>query len=70
MNNLHFLHFCFQKWMLLQVPEQWDAVQNEILVHRQVKHKNVIQLVESEVKGSRDGEGMALLIFPFYRVCW
>lgn len=55
--------------MLLQVPEQWDAVQNEIHVHRQIKHKNVIQLVESEVKGSREGEGMALLIFPFYRVC-
>ena len=54
--------------MLLQVPEQWDAVESEIQVHRQIKHKNVIQLVESEVKGSRDGEGMALLIFPFYRV--
>ena len=54
--------------MLLQVPEQWDAVQNEIHVHRQVKHKNVIQLVESEVKGSREGEGMALLVFMCYNV--
>ena len=57
-----------QKRILLQVPEQWDAVENEILVHRQIKHKNVIHLVESEMKGSRDGQGMALLVFPFYRV--
>ena len=53
---------------MLQVPEQWEAVENEILVHRQIKHKNVMQLVESEMKGSREGQGMALLIFPFYRV--
>ena len=54
--------------MLVQVPEQWDAVESEIQVHRQVKHKNVIQLVESEVKGNRESEGVALLIFPYYRV--
>ena len=54
--------------MLLQLPEQWDAVANEIHVHRQIKHKNVIQLVESEMKGSRDDQGTALLVFPFYRV--
>lgn len=54
--------------MLLQVPEQRESAENEVRVHRMVSHDNVIQLIDSEIKDSRNGEGVALLIFPYYRV--
>lgn len=54
--------------MLLQVPEQREAAENEIRTHRLVDHRNVIKLVTSEIKDQRNGEGLALLVFPFYRV--
>jgi len=54
--------------MLLQVPEQREAAENEIRVHRLVNHKNVIKLVASEIKDQRNDEGVALLVFPYYQV--
>ena len=59
--------------MLLQLPEHREAVQNEIRVHQKVSHPNVLSLVDSEIKNvSRGGnnsiEGIALLLFPYYRV--
>ena len=54
--------------MLLQVPEQRESAENEIRTHHLVKHKNIIRLVNSEIKDERNGSGVALLVFPFYRV--
>ena len=55
--------------MLLQVPEQREAAENEIRTHHVVNHDNVVQLVDSEIKDNRNGEGTALLVFPYYQVC-
>ena len=57
-----------QKRMLLQLPEQREAAENEIRTHRLVDHENVIKLVNAEIKDQRNGEGVALLLFPFYQV--
>ena len=54
--------------MLLQVPEQREAAENEIRTHRLISHQNVIKLVTAEIKDHRNGEGMAYLLFPFYQV--
>lgn len=52
--------------MLLQVPEQREAAENEIRIHHLLDHDNIIQLINSEIKDKRNGEGTALLIFPYY----
>lgn len=57
-----------QKRMLLQVPEQKESAESEIRCHRTLSHDNVIKLVDSEIKDSQNGEGVALLVFPYYRV--
>lgn len=54
--------------MLLQLPEQREAAENEIRIHRLVDHENVIKLIGAEIKDQRNGEGMALLVFPYYQV--
>jgi len=55
--------------MLLQVPEQRDLVENEVRVHGMIKHRSVIRLIQSEIKGNRVGaDGMAYLLFPYYKV--
>jgi hypothetical protein len=57
-----------QKRILLQVPEQREAAESEIRIHRLVDHENVVKLVSAEVKDQRNGEGVALLLFPYYQV--
>ena len=57
-----------QKRMLLQLPEQRVAAEREIRTHRLVDHENVIKLVSAEIKDQRNGEGVALLVFPYYQV--
>lgn len=57
-----------QKRILLQLPEQREAAETEIRTHRLVDHENVIKLVGAEIKDQRNGEGLALLLFPFYQV--
>lgn len=54
--------------MLLQVPEQREAAENEVRTHCLMNHDNIIKLVASEIKDQRNGEGVALLLFPFYQV--
>ena len=58
-----------QKQLLLQEPEQYRAVEEEIRVQRMVQHPNVIQLVDSDIKDHPHGAGHAYLLFPYYRVC-
>ena len=57
-----------QKRMLLQVPEQRESAENEIRHHQLVSHDNVIRLFDSEIKDIQNGEGLALLVFPYYQV--
>ena len=57
-----------QKHMLLQVPEQQSAVEAEVRAHSLVQHRNVLQLVCSEIQENRDGSSTAFLLFPHYRV--
>ena len=54
--------------MLLQVPEQREAVEAEIQAHSMVQHRNVLQLICSEIQGNVDGSSTAFLLFPYYRV--
>ena len=55
--------------MLLQVPEQRAAAEAEIRAHSVVQHRNVIQLVASEIQQTRGSNSTAFLLFPYYRVC-
>ena len=57
-----------QKHMLLQVSEQQSAVEAEVRAHSLVQHRNVLQLVCSEIRENRDGSSTAFLLFPYYRV--
>lgn len=59
--------------MLLQVPEQRAAAENEIKIYQCVQHPNVIQLVDSELRStikrdSNPSEEIAFLLFPYHRV--
>ena len=54
--------------MLLQVAEQKTAVEAEIQAHSMVHHRNVVQLICSEIRGNADGTSTAFLLFPYYRV--
>ncbi len=55
--------------MLIQIPDQRDLAENEIRVHHCVQHRNIVELVDSEITapGSRGGSS-AYLLFPYYRV--
>ena len=55
--------------MLLQVPEQKAAAEAEIRAHSSVQHRNVIQLVTSEIRQTAGSQSVAFLLFPYYRVC-
>lgn len=55
------------KSILIQVPEQRAAVENEIRVHRSIQHPYVMQLVDAELKRRDDEEALALLVFPYYQ---
>lgn len=59
--------------MLLQLPEQRDSAENEIKMHKLINHPNVIKLIDSEIRDIASGtnyiDGIAFLLFPFYRVC-
>ena len=55
--------------MLLQLPEQRDLAENEIRIHGLVQHRNIIQLVDSELRvHQRGNSSSAYLLFPYYRV--
>ena len=54
--------------MLLQVAEQRTAVEAEIQAHSMVHHRNVVQLICSEIRRNADGTSTAFLLFPYYRV--
>ena len=57
-----------QKRMLLQVPEQWAAAEREVRMHGQLQHRNILQLLDSELAGERSQHGTAYLLFPYCRV--
>ena len=58
-----------QKELLLQVAEQKDSVEKEISMHKAVSHRNVVQLVDSQVVWrTEEVKGKAFLLFPFYQV--
>ena len=59
-----------QKKMLLQVPEQREAAEKEIRTHQLVDNENIVKLITSEIKDQRNGEGVAFLLFPYYRVSY
>ena len=54
--------------MLLQVPEQREAAEAEIQAHSMVQHRNVVQLISSEIQSNADGTSTAFLLFPYYCV--
>ena len=59
--------------MLLQLPEQREAAESEIRVHKRINHPNVVHLVDSEIRSTAQKqndsiEGIAFLVFPYYRV--
>lgn len=54
--------------MLLQVPEQKEAVESEVRVHGMIRHRNVIRLIDSEIKDGYRGDATAFLVFPYYKV--
>lgn len=58
-----------QKRMLIQLPEQKELSENEIRTHQLVQHRNIIDLVESQIRPSGGhGNSIAYLLFPYYRV--
>lgn len=63
------LSFYLQKRLLLQLTEQREAVEKEVRAHRTVQHRNVLRLVDHEIRDLRRGGSTALLLFPYYRVC-
>lgn len=66
---IHPLSLYLQKRLLLQLPEQREAVEKEVWAHRTVQHRNVLRLVDHEIRDFRRGGSTALLLFPYYRVC-
>lgn len=54
--------------MLVQVQEQRSAVDAEIQTHSMVQHRNVIQLISSEVRDNKNETATAFLLFPYYPV--
>lgn len=54
---------------MLQLPEQHEAVEKEIRAHQTVQHRNVLRLVDHEIRDLRRGGGTGLLLFPYYQVC-
>jgi serine/threonine protein kinase len=60
-------HYYALKHMLLQVAEQRTAVEAEIQAHSMVHHRNVVQLICSEIRRNADGTYTAFLLFPYYR---
>ncbi|XP_064390546.1 probable serine/threonine-protein kinase DDB_G0291350 [Halichondria panicea] len=59
------------KRILIQLPEQREAAQNEIRAHTQVDHPNVVHLVDSEIRDvsqrTSNCIGIAFLLFPYYQ---
>lgn len=50
------------------MPEQKESAENEIRVHGMIKHRNVVRLIDAEIKERSMGDAMAYLVFPYYKV--
>lgn len=57
-----------QKRLLIQLPEQQVAIDNEIKMCQRFQHENLIKLVDHVINEGNQTE--ALLLFPYYQVSY